>query len=196
VSLIGFYAFQAGRPERGSALGTTNDLVGSLGAAFMIPAAVALGDRLPRRPAVRATRAAGLSAMVVLTATGPLLVFDVLPFRVSTPISLAAFLVLAGWLLGVNRASRRSAVLARGVTRLGQLCGAGTLAGAALVGSAFLLPRRSWPQVGMVGVGGVLGVGAMLAIPVWFLLLGRQLSRVPGHGAAVGVPNGSRRALR
>ena len=45
--LIGFYALQVGRPENGTWLGSANDLVGSLGTAFMIPVALALSARLP-----------------------------------------------------------------------------------------------------------------------------------------------------
>ncbi len=40
--LIGFYALQASHPEDGTSLGTANDLVGSLGTAFMIPVALSL----------------------------------------------------------------------------------------------------------------------------------------------------------
>ena len=40
--LIAFYALQASHPEDGTSLGSANDLVGSLGTAFMIPVALAL----------------------------------------------------------------------------------------------------------------------------------------------------------
>ncbi len=40
MALIGFFALQSGRPEQGDALGRTNDLVGSLGTALMIPVAI------------------------------------------------------------------------------------------------------------------------------------------------------------
>jgi hypothetical protein len=182
LSLIGFYALQAWRPERGLSLGYANDLLGSLGTALMIPVALALTNRLPRRRIARVTQTAGLSAMAVLTIAGPLLVFGTLPFEVSTPISLAAFLVFAFWLFLVNRWLRRSAALGPRVARLGEFFGAGSLASAAIVGLGLLLPWTSWPQLVVFGVGGLLVVVAMLGIPIWFLLLGRHLA-----GAAQGT---------
>jgi hypothetical protein len=182
LSLIGFYALQVGRPERGLSLGYANDLVGSLGTALMIPVAFALTNRLPQRRTVRVTQAVGLSAMAVLTIAGPLLVFGALTFEVSTPISLAAFSVFAVWLLLVNRWLRQSAALGPRVARLGEFFGAGPLAGGAIVGLGLLLPWTSWPQLVIFGVGGLLAVVAMLGIPIWFLLLGRHLA-----GAAQGA---------
>jgi hypothetical protein len=186
LSLIGFYALQAGRPERGLSLGLANDLIGSLATALMIPVALALTDRLPRGRTVRVTQAAGLSAMAVLTIAGPLLVFGALAFEVSTPISLAAFLVFAGWLFLVNRWLRQSAALGPRVARLGEFFGAGSLAGGAIVGLGLLLPWTSWPQLVVFGAGGLLGVVAMLGIPIWFLLLGRHLAGA-AQGAAAAI---------
>jgi hypothetical protein len=184
LSLIGFYGLQAGRPERGLSLGYANDLLGSLGTALMIPVALALTDRLPQRRTVRVARAAGLSAMAVLTIAGPLLVFGALTFEVSTPISLAAFLVFAVWLFLVNRWLRQSAALGPRVARLGEFFGAGSLAGGAIVGLGLLLPWTSWPQLVVFGAGGLLGVVAMLGIPIWFLLLGRHLAGAAQAAAA------------
>ena len=100
--LIAMYivlGLQAGGPEAhttslgpaGDLSGSASDLVGSLSAAFMIPVALALGGRLPQRRAARFTQAAGLAAMALLTAGGPLLVLGVLVFEIETPISMAAW---------------------------------------------------------------------------------------------------------
>jgi hypothetical protein len=187
LALIGFYALQAGRPERGLSLGYANDLVGSLATALMIPVALALTNRLPQRRTARLTQAAGLSAMAVLTIAGPLLFSGALTFNVSTPISLAAFMVLAGWLFLVNRWLRQSAALGPRVARLGEFFGAGSLAGGAIIGLGLLLPWMSWPQLVMFGVGGLLAVVATLGIPIWFLLLGRRLARA-AQGALSQMP--------
>jgi hypothetical protein len=80
--LIGFYALQASHPEDGTSLGTANDLVGSLGLAFMIPVALALSAWLSERRSARIILVGVLSAMTVLTVGGPLLVFGVLAFNV------------------------------------------------------------------------------------------------------------------
>jgi hypothetical protein len=82
-------------------------------------------------------------------------------------------MVLCLWLFLVNRWLRSSALLAPRVLRLGEVLGAGTLAGGVVVGLGFLLPWMSWLQLLVFGAGGVLG---MLGIPVWFLLLGRDLA--------------------
>jgi hypothetical protein len=174
--LIAFFALQASHPEDGTSLGSANDLVGSLASAFMIPVALALSAWLPDRRLSRITQVVGLSAMAVLTVGGPLLVSGVLAFNVQAPIMVSAWMVLCLWLFLINRGLRLSAVLRPRLARLGEVLGAGTLVGGAVVGLGFLLPWMSWPQLVVFGMGGVLGVIGMLGIPVWFLLLGRHLA--------------------
>lgn len=177
--LIAFYAWQAGRPERGTWLGSANDLVGSVGSALMAVVALGLGTLLPRRRAARAVNLTGFAAMVLLTLLGPLLVAGVIPFQVQSPIALACFVVLAGWLLAVNGWLRREALLPARVTRLGEWSGGGVLIGVALAGPAFALPAASVPQLVLFAAGGLLGVAGMLAVPIWFVMLGRELPKTP-----------------
>jgi hypothetical protein len=136
--LIAMYVglgLQAGGPEAqttslgpaGELSGSASDLVGSLSVACMIPVALALGGRLPRRRAVRLTQAAGLTAMALLAIGGPLLVLGVLAFEVETPIAMAAWVVLCLWLLLVNRWLRLSDALPVRVARLGEALGTGVL---------------------------------------------------------------------
>lgn len=174
--LIGFYALQVGRPENGTWLGSANDLVGSLGTAFMIPVALALSARLLDRRLARIALVIGLPAMAVLVTGGPLLKLGVLAFEAQAPIAVAAWMVLCLWLFLTNRWLRLSAVLRPRLARFGEFLGAGTLAGGAIVGLGFLLPWMSWAQLIFFGVGGLLAVAVMLATPVWFLLLGRDLT--------------------
>ena len=174
--LIAFFALQASHPEDGTSLGSANDLVGSLASAFMIPVALALSAWLPDRRLSRITQVVGLLAMAVLTVGGPLLVSGVLAFNVQAPIMVSAWMVLCLWLFLINRGLRLSAVLRPRLARLGEVLGAGTLVGGAVVGLGFLLPWMSWPQLVVFGMSGVLGVIGMLGIPVWFLLLGRHLA--------------------
>jgi hypothetical protein len=174
--LIGFYALQASHPEDGTSLGTADDLVGSLGLAFMIPVALALSAWLSERRSARIILVGVLSAMTVLTVGGPLLVFGVLAFNVQAPIAVAAWMVLSLWLFMVNRWLRLSGALGLRLARFGEFLGTGTLAGGAVVGLGFLLPWMSWPQLVVFGAGGLLGVVGMLGTPVWFLLLGRHLA--------------------
>ena len=176
---------QAGRPEAQTLLGSAfhvagaaSDLLGSLATAFMIPVALFLGGCLPRRRAVRFTQASGLTVMALLTVGGPLLVLGVLTFEVETPIAIVALIVLAIWLLLVNRWLRLLNALSYRVVRLGELVSAGFLAGYAIVGLGLLLPWMSWPQLVVFGFGVLVGLPAYLVgIPVWFLLLGRHLGK-------------------
>jgi hypothetical protein len=183
IALYVLLGLQAGSPEAQTSLGaasdlsgSASDLVGSLSVAFMIPVALALGRRLPQRRAARLTQAAGLTAMALLTVGGPLLVLGVLAFEVETPIAMAAWVVLCLWLLLVNRWLLRSGGMDPRVARFGGLLGAGVLVGYVVVGLGFSLAWMSWPQLVVVGVGGLIGLPAYLGIPVWFVLLGRHLA--------------------
>ena len=186
VFLIVFYALfglQAGRPDAQSSLGSAtelagsaSDLVGSLATAFMIPVTLALARYLPQRRAARFTQAVGLMAMAILTVGGPLLVLGVLAFEVETPIAMAAWIILSLWLLLVNRWLRLAVALPVRLARLGELLGAGTLAGYVVVGLGLLLPWMSWAQLVVFGIGVLIGLPAWLGIPVWFVLLGRHLA--------------------
>ena len=161
----------------GELSGPADDLVGSLAMAFMIPVALFLAGRLPRRRAAPFTQAAGLTAMAVRTVGGPLLVLGVLPFEVETPIAIAALLIQSVWLLLINRWLRLSDALPIRLARFGEFVGAGFLAGYVVVGLGFVLPWMSWPQLVAFGGGLVIGLPAYLGLPVWFVLLGRHLGR-------------------
>jgi hypothetical protein len=183
--LIALYVqlgLQTGSPEAqtplgfiGDLAGAASDLLGSLGTAFMIPVALFLLGRLPGRRAVRLTQAAGLTAMALLTAGGPLLVFRVLAFDVQTPIAMATWIILCVWLWLTSQWLRLSEALPIRVARLGELAGVGLLAGYVIVGLGLLLPWMSWPQLVVFGVGLLIGLPAYLGIPVWFVFLGRHL---------------------
>ena len=174
VFLIAFFALRASHPEVGTYLGSANDLVGSLGAAFMIPVTLTLSGWLPDGRLSLITQAMGVSAMAVLVVGGPLLVLGVLAFEVQAPIAMGAWTLLCLWLLLINRWSRQSGAFRPSVARLGEFLGAGMLAGGAVVGLGLLLPWMSWPQLILFGAGAVLTAITMLGTPFWFLLLGRQ----------------------
>jgi hypothetical protein len=176
--LIAFYTVQVGHPERGSWLGSANDLIGSVGSGLMVAVALGLTGVLPKRPTVRIAHMAGTTAMVLLTIMGPLLVAGVLAFEIQSPIALACFLVLAYWLVLVNRGLRESALFTAPITKLGERSGYAVLIGALVAASGLLLPAGSVQQLVLFGIGALVAVVGMLAIPVWFILLGRQLPKI------------------
>jgi hypothetical protein len=190
LSLIAMYVLlglqagdQKGHTSLGSAFnltGSASDLLGSLSTALMIPVALFLGKRLPRRRAAGFVRAAGLAAMTLFSVGGPLLVLGVLSFGVETTIAVAALIFLSLWMLLVNRWLRRAHAWPYRLAWFGEFLGAGFLAGYAIAGLGLLLPWMSWPQLVVFGVGILVGVPGYLGIPVWFVFLGRYL------GSAVG----------
>jgi hypothetical protein len=114
--------------------------------------------------------------MVLLSVGGPLLVLGVLAFEIETPIAMAAVIGLSLWLFLVNRWLRLSNAIPVRLARLGEYLGAGILVAYAVAGLGLLLPWMSWPQLAVFGVGVIIGLPAWLGIPVWFVLLGRQLA--------------------
>jgi hypothetical protein len=164
--LVAFYALEVGRRRvLPVSLGTANDVVGAVGTAFMVPVVLAVSPD-------RWTRRLGLGATGVLTLAGPALVLGLVPFGVQAPVALGAFGGLAGWIVLTSRGQR--GVLPDDVTRLGVRCGGAVLAGGAVAGAAVLLPRTSRLRQAALTAAAAPGVLGMLAVPVWFLRLGRE----------------------
>jgi hypothetical protein len=182
--LAGFFAFRAAGVSVGEVLGPANDLVGSFASGLMIPVALSLRPLLPEGRAVGPVHAVGVASMGVLTLGGPLLVLGVVPFETSTAVTLGAAMVLAGWLLTVNRWMRRRGTLRPALARLGEVVGASTLAAGAGAGTAvLLLPEHSTARLVALVVAGVPGVLAWLATPVWFWLLGSRAASPTDAGS-------------
>jgi|SRR5687768_12302329 len=166
--LVAFYAVEVGRPRvLPVSLGSANDVVGSVSTALMVPVVLAVSPD-------RRTRRLGLVATGVLTVAGPALVLGLVPFAVQMPIVIGAFEGLSAWVVLTSRGRRGT--LPDEVTRLGVRSGGGVLAGGAVVALGLLLPKGSLPRRAAFVVGGVPSALASLAMPVWFLRLGRVQS--------------------
>ncbi len=177
IFLIALFALQENRPVQAASFGTANDLMGSLGAAFMIPVAVALSAWLPERRFCRIIQVLGLSSMAILVVGGPVLVLGVLEFEVQAPIMMGAWVILSLWLFLVNRWLRSSGVLPPRTARFGEAIGGLVLIAGGIAGLGLLMPWMPLPQLILFVAGGVLAVIGMLGTPFWFLLLGRHLGR-------------------
>jgi hypothetical protein len=177
---LGFFALipTAGQ---GNPLGPANDLVGALSTATMIPATVAVGRCLPQLRSTRLLQRATIAALGAATAAGPLLVAGLLPFPVSTTISVSAFGVLATWIGVTSRRLGRAGTLPRRTALLGEGTAWTLLGAAATAALGMVLPSGSAPQLGLFGVAGVTGFTAFCAVPAWFGLMGRWLAQPPQH---------------
>ena len=176
--LVTFFASipAAGRENR---FGPANDIVGSVATACMIPAAVAIGRHLPPRGRLRALHTATLGSLGVATAAGPLLVAGVLPFKVSSAASTGAFGVQLAWIGLGSGWLGRNAGLPRRTARLGQTCAWAALFGAGAAAGSLAAPAPLRTVLRAAGV--TAGATAFLAVPAWWLLMGRWLD---GHAAA------------
>lgn len=182
--LIGFFALI---PSQGSEnpWGPANDITGSMATAAMIPAVLAVSWRCPRSTGLRVLTGATVAGLLAATAAGPLLVSGAAPFEVSTAASLTGFVVLSGWIVTVCGRLERTGLMPRSVASLGRRAVLAVAAGAPLAGLAAMAPRRSPLQLTLATPAVLLAAGAWLAIPIWFLHIGRWLSA--GAPAAAGV---------
>lgn len=103
TALIAMYvAFGVGERSTGMTLGRTNDILGLIGAALMMPAVIELHALTgPDRRALRATLAVvGLGAMVAIVWLQYLLVTERLTFEAQLPMVSIAYLAIAIWFIG------------------------------------------------------------------------------------------------
>jgi hypothetical protein len=175
--LLAYIALQYLRPGTiSTTLGPLAGVLGALGAALLIPAAVALGDWL--------LAVLGAAAMVILSASWLMLAAGVLTPWAAAPAVSGAGVLLAAWLIVVNSRTER---LPPHVARFGRRCGAAAFAGTLVVGLALvLLPPMSREQLVGLVLGGVPGGLAWLAVPAWSISVGRALGRGPAAGPASG----------
>lgn len=158
--------------------GTTNDVLGAVHNALLLPVVAELSAELPPGPVRQVLAPAALASCAVGSASSALLVARVLPFAPSTALSIAAITVQSAWLLAVSGhlrsqpAGRPAGDVARGI-------GAGALAGGAVAAIGALLPRGSHARRVLLVAGGVPGAVAWLAWPVWLHLAARYLRARP-----------------
>lgn len=137
-----------------------------------------LGDR---RIGVLVSGGAALLS-VLGAAASVLLVVRVLPFEISTTVSVLVLLAQCCWLFLVGRGMRRTAGWRPRTARLAAAAGAAQIIGATIAALSLLLGWGSGPQIAVMAVGVVPGLLGWAAWPVWFALLGLDLRRAPVSG--------------
>ncbi|MGH2473993.1 MAG: hypothetical protein ACRDIL_01915, partial [Candidatus Limnocylindrales bacterium] len=109
-----------GERSTGMTLGRTNDILGLIGAALMMPAVVEIHALTgPDRPVLRGSLAVvGLGAMIAIAWLQYLLISERLTFEAQLPMVSLAYLAIAVWFIGGGWTAAQAGVMPRGA-RLG-----------------------------------------------------------------------------
>jgi hypothetical protein len=173
--LVGFYALIPWQ-GRGNPWGPANDITGSVATAAMIPAVLAVTRRCPPSTDLTVLIGVTVAGLVGATAAGPLLVAGAVPFEVSTAVSIGGFAALAGWIVTVCGRLGPSGLMPGPLATFGRRAVVAAAAAVPLAGLAAVAPRRSPLQVALAAPAVTLGAGAWVAVPIWFLQVGRWLT--------------------
>ena len=117
-------------------------------------------------------------AMVVTAAVSLLFVLGLVPWTAELDNSYAGLAFIFGWIFAASRAGRASGWLPRQVANCGVALGAAGLAGAVLLAASVAMPAHSLIQGITYGTGALASAPAVLAYPVWLIVLS---GRLPGH---------------
>lgn len=150
TALIAMYiAFGIGERSTGMTLGRTNDILGLIGTALMMPAVVEIHAVTgPDRRVLRGSLAVvGLGAMVAIVWLQYLLISERLTFDAQLPMVLVAYLAIAIWFIGGGWTASQTGVMPRG-GRLG-------IAAALYVGQPWWAYR--WARVLLASIAAGLG---------------------------------------
>lgn len=174
VALILFYAIELTGPPPYT-FGALSDITGAAWNLLLVPLVIGIGSGVLPAAAGRWILVATAAASGVAAVGPALLVAGVLPFEVSTAISVAALMVQAGWLVAVGAGLRRCPgwqMLGRG----GRVIGIGTWAGAILFAASLPFGWGSPAQVVVMVAGLIPGLLAWMFWPVWVFLLAHRMS--------------------
>jgi hypothetical protein len=166
-------------------LGSANDIVIVVQFLTFIPVALALRRWLPRTRSMRVATAAAVGAMVVVAVLQLLLVAGVLEFDVQVVLVVATFLVIYAWVITVSSNGHRHGTLPRSVTRFGLLLAVSLPVGLVIAGAGMLFPGGSPAQLAFVIPGVAIAAVGWLGLPVWPLVLARNVfNKPPSHSVS------------
>ena len=173
VTLGLMYAIEvpSGGPFR---FGAINDLCGAAFSALLIPVAARVARRAPPSRGFAALTRVTYASAVAGAVLPLLLVGNVLPFEVETPLVVACIELQSLWLLALGRRLRDVPELAR-FGRLSRLVGGSFLAGTAIALAGLAFPWLSVPQIAVWVVAGIVGGAGYLGWPLWFHAAARAL---------------------
>ena len=183
VTLGLMYAIEV--PRKGPYyFGAINDFGGGLYFLSSIPVLRQIHRRLDDDgPASRTALWMVVGSSVAAAGSSFLLAFHVIPFAPSTAVTVGAIVVQSVWVTVVNGKLLRRGGWPKRLARLGRGAGIAMLAGLPVLCLGFLAPSGSALRYALFALGGTLSGAAWVGWPVWYLLVGRSLSRAGKHSA-------------
>jgi hypothetical protein len=157
--------------------GAMNDFGGGLYFLSSIPVLWQIHRRLDDGPLSRTALWTVVGSSVAAAASSFLLAFHVMPFAPSTAVTVGTILVQSVWVTAVNTKLLRHGNWPKRLAKLGRGVGIAMLAGLPFLSLGFLGPSGSALRYALFGLGGTLTGAAWIGWPVWYLLVGRSLSR-------------------
>jgi hypothetical protein len=158
--------------------GPANDIVSVVSTLALIPVAVGLLAVCGNSPGLGAVTSLAIIAMVVTAAVSLLFVLGPMPWAAQLDSSYVGLAFIFGWVFAVSRAGRASGRLPWQVANYGVALGAAGLAGAVLLTASVAMSAHSLMQDITYGTGALATAPAVLAYPVWLIVLSYRL---PGH---------------
>jgi hypothetical protein len=157
--------------------GAINDFGSGLYFLSSIPVLWQIHRRLDDGPVGRTALWTVVGSSVAAAGSSFLLAFKVIPFAPSTAVTVGAILVQSVWVTVVNAKLLRRGGWPKRLARLGLSAGITMLAGLPTLSLGFLASRGSALRYALFAMGGSLSGAAWISWPVWYVLVGRSLSR-------------------
>jgi hypothetical protein len=178
VTLGLMYAIEVPRngPYR---FGAINDFGSGLYFLSSIPVLMQIHRRLDDSAVSRAGLRTVVGSSAAAAGSSFLLAFKVIPFAPSTAVTVGAILVQSVWVIIVNAKLLRRGRWPKRLAQLGRGAGIAMLAGLPILSLGYLAPTGSALRKALFAVGGTLSGAAWTSWPVWYLLVGRSLSKRP-----------------
>lgn len=157
--------------------GPINDVLGALANLMLAALIPELSRRAVELPWERSGVWLLSGGSVVAAAAGFLLVAGKMGFSQSTAVSMVVIVLQVVWMLWLNRRFLRDPAVPILVSRFGITFAVLMLAGLLLVGLSFAAGSGTPMAKALQAAGGVLGGGAWLSWPAWFILIGRHMKK-------------------
>lgn len=171
-------------PNSSGWFGIANDYLVVVQFGALLPVVRRLGRLMAGDARARVWTRLGLAAAATIVGLQVLLIADLLPFPILTPLVSVCTILTILWVGGISGAGRRTGVLPDRLTGFGRLLGLGLgVALVSLVVGALVTVVADVAPAWVIG--GLPGYAVWLLLPVWTLVLVPSIGRAgPAAGAA------------